>query len=212
MTTTVIVPHFGSDALLDACVASLHEHAPDAAQVIWDGNTANHGFAGNCNRAAQLASTKPDDVLVFLNNDCTVRAGWLEPLVYALGSHPIAGSLLFYPDGTIQHSGVTIIRGPNGVEGRNLTYWHPSGEIPAVTGASLAIKAGLFWQVGGFDEGFYNGNEDVDLCLKATEATGLPCWFAAESTATHLESASGDERWVAVHKNIVRLNERWGDQ
>lgn len=203
---TVIIPHYGDDALLTACLASL-----DTEDVIvWDGNEENFGFAGNCNRAAAQAT---GDVLVFLNNDTIAHPGWLGPLEDALDLYPIAGSLLLYPDGRIQHSGVSILRYPNGtLEARNLTYPHPSGEVAAVTGACLAIRRDLFDALGGFDEGFVNGYEDVDLCLRATDATGMRCWYAAESKLTHLESQSGAERWTHVRQNVDRLNQKWGER
>lgn len=209
MSASVIVPHFGCEMLLIDCLGALRGYAPDAEQIIVDGNEQNDGFAGNCNRGARDAS---GDVLVFLNNDCTIHAGWLEPLVDALGRYPVAGSLLLYPDGRIQHAGVNVLRTPDGtLEGRNTTVARPSGEVTAVTGASLAVRADTFWAVGGFDTGYWNGYEDLDLCFKVHEYTGRRCWFAADSVATHLESASGPERWTHVAENIDRLQTKWGD-
>ena len=209
MATSVIVPHYGADQLLTECLAALDQHAPDVEQVVVDGNALNEGFAGNCNRGARAAV---GDVLVFLNNDCTVHEGWLEPLEAALDGYPVAGSLLLYPDGSVQHAGVNVLRDPTGaLEGRNVTVGRSASEVQAVTGASLAIDADLFWSVGGFDTGYWNGYEDLDLCFKITEHTGRRCWFAAESVATHLESVSGPERWSKVNDNIARLQTKWGD-
>lgn len=206
MTPTVIVPHYGPDRLLEQCRSALDRHYPDVEVIVHDGNVANFGFAGNCNRAARLAS---GDRLVFLNNDCVVDAGWLEPLLSP--DWPLCGSLLRYPDGRVQHAGVNVLRLPAGLLAKNITTPRPSGTADAVTGASLSVDADLFWSLGGFDEGFWNGYEDVDLCLAAREATGRRAWLAAESTAVHLESASGAERWTRVQANVDRLNEKWGD-
>ncbi len=38
--------------------------------------------------------------------------------------------------------------------------------IAAVTASTLLIKKDKYWQVGGLDEGYNYGYEDVDLCLK----------------------------------------------
>jgi O-antigen biosynthesis protein len=211
MGVAVVIPHYGDDALLKQCAAAVTAATSWPHSIEgWNGNDENHGFAGNCNRAAKNTDA---DTLVFLNNDCTVHPGWLEPLVAALDYHPIAGSLLLYPDGRIQHSGVAVHRYPNGfIEARNLTYPHPSGEVDAVTGACLAIRADTFWSAGGFDEGYWNGYEDVDLCLTVAKQTGERPWFCAESAVTHGESQSGPERWRCVNENVARLNEKWGDR
>jgi GT2 family glycosyltransferase len=212
MGVAICVPHYGDDALLEQCRRAVMDTLPDDAVLnIYDANgNENRGFAGNCNYLADDQDFYPD-TLVFLNNDCIVQPGWLDPLVAALGHHPIAGSLLLYPDGRIQHSGVAVHRYPNGfIEARNLTYPHPSGEVDAVTGACLAIRAETFWQAGGFDEGYWNGYEDVDLCLTVAKQTGERPWFCAESVVTHGESQSGPERWRCVNENVARLNEKWG--
>lgn len=169
-----------------------------------DDNHYRRGFARTCNLGARDAI---GDVLVFLNNDTIPQRGWLEPLV-AKASEGIAGSLLRYPDGRIQHAGVRV-----GYEGEIVTAWNilddmPSGEVDAVTGACLAIERDRFFELGGFDEGFVNGYEDVDLCLRH-RALGGKCWFVAESSVIHLESQSGSARWTHVAQNVRRLHERW---
>ncbi len=200
---TVIIPHYGDDALLTACLASL-----DTEDVIvWDGNEENFGFAGNCNRAAAQAT---GDVLVFLNNDTIAHPGWLEPLEEALTHHPVAGAQLLYPDGRLQHAGIRLLRTPTELHGINIDYQHPSGEVSAVTGACLAIKRSLFEALEGFDEAYYNGNEDVDLCLRVEQATGMRSWYCAESVLTHdTEGKSHPLRWAATPKNVALLTARW---
>lgn len=205
----MIVPHFGAQQLLADCLVALDAYASDVEVIVVDGNERNDGFAGNCNRGARDAS---GDVLVFLNNDCEIHDGWLAPLLTALEDYPIAGSMLYYPDGRIQHAGINILRLPDGtIEGCNIGVPRSSGEVQAVTGASFAITADTFWTLGGFDDGYWNGYEDLDLCLRAHEHTGRACWLAADSTATHRESASGPERWTKVADNIARLQTKWGD-
>jgi len=205
---SVIVPHYGPEDILTPCIDSLEPF--DIELIVVDGNERNDGFAGNCNRGAKDATS---DVLVFLNNDCRVFDDWLDPLVAPLERYPIAGSLLLRPDGRVQHAGVNVMVLPGGgVVAKNITGRRGSGTVAAVTGASLAITADLFFAVGCFDTGYWNGYEDVDLCLKAKEHTGRQCWFAVESVATHLESQSGSERWIAVSENEARLRQKWGDQ
>lgn len=209
MTVAILIPHFGDPGLLLACLESIEKDYASTFCGLWDGNVENHGFAGNCNR---IAAVYPEyDTFVFLNNDCVVHEGWLEPLLAALDDgHMIAGSRLLYPDGRVQHAGVTITDLAGHLVARNVTVDAPSRQVDAVTGASLAIRAEDFWALGGFDEGYWNGYEDVDLCLAARKAGGT-IWYCADSVATHLESQSGPERWSKVRENEARLQEKWGN-
>jgi GT2 family glycosyltransferase len=121
------------------------------------------------------------DILVFLQPDLeVVTADWLEELV-AVALQPAVGAVggwLFAPDGRIQHAGVVL--GMNSMAGHVfrsvqpglLTLFTPFG-LPhwprnylAVTGACLAVKAKLFDEVGGFDEGFVIAGSDVAFCLR----------------------------------------------
>jgi hypothetical protein len=84
----------------------------------------------------------------------------------------IAGPLLVYPDGRTQSAGIDVdFTQPPGAEARNRQGDHDESEqVDAVTGACLAIRRSDFELFGGFDEGYWNGYEDVDLCLAARAA------------------------------------------
>lgn len=193
----VVIPTlFASPDLLAGCLASA-----GPALVVSDGT-----FAENCNRGAQLDA----DVYVFLNDDTHCHPGWLEPLVDRAAQGWLAGPKLLYPDGRIQCAGVEI--GMRDV----LTAWNvqherPAGPVTALTGACLAVPGDVWRALGGFDETFVNGYEDVDLCLRA-RALGAGCWYEPTSIVTHHESQSGPARWTHVQHNIRTLHERWGDQ
>ena len=65
----------------------------------------------------------------------------------------------------------------------------PASEVPAVTGACLAITSDLFDKLGGFDTEFVNGYEDVDLALRARQA-GWRCFYEPASVIEHALSQS----------------------
>ena len=125
METTVVIPHFGSEALTWGCWQSLQLHSPDVEVVVIDNgtgvdlpgrvirNSENKGFAVACNQGARLASASS---LVFLNNDTEVTAGWLSPLLAAIAEDAVAAATprLVYPDGSLQCAAVEIIAHPNG--------------------------------------------------------------------------------------------------
>jgi GT2 family glycosyltransferase len=214
---SVIVPLFNRWDLTAQCIAALNRCGDPVELVLVDNgssdetaaqrvqvrNDRNRGFAVACNQGAQYAS---GDVLVFLNNDTEPQQGWLAPLVAGLDEATISGARLTYPSGQLQHTGVAVdFSQPPGQEAWGLTDERESGFVPAVTGACLAIRRAEFMHLGGFDDGFWNGYEDVDLCLRAGR-----CWYAAESVVVHHESQSGPERWRAVRENIYRLRAKWG--
>jgi GT2 family glycosyltransferase len=160
-----------------------------AAKLI--SGARNWGFAGGSNRAAAAAS---GTILVFLNNDITALPGWLDPLADALGEKDtaIAGSLLLYPSGRVQHAGIGL-----GLWGLplNLGVNRPPEEFQGrlaslgTTGACMAITADMFARLGGFDEAYFFSYEDVDLCMRAG-SRGLRTVVRCDSKLIHHESAT----------------------
>jgi GT2 family glycosyltransferase len=177
-------------------------------------NQDNLGFAKACNQGARAARGK---YLVFLNNDTIPLKGWLKHLVSEVEGYPevgVVGSKLLYQDGTIQHAGVVL----NRTEGSPYHIYRGfPGDSPAVnqrrefqvvTGACLLIRRGLFMELDGFDEGFRNSFEDVDLCLKARER-GYRVVYQPRSVLYHLESQTPGRK-LHDESNARRLLERWG--
>jgi len=109
------------------------------------------------------------------------------------------GALLKYPDGTIQHGGITM---SNRTEcGRHL-FRHRTGREPAladiagydrecraVTGACLLTPRERFDALGGFDEALRLVANDVDYCLRLGER-GYCTVMAAQAVLTHHEALS----------------------
>ena len=147
-------------------------------------------------------------MLVFLNDDTIPQPGWLDAIEAAVTDDRIVGGLMVYPDGNIQHSGVFFRRRNGTLEAYNRQTTAPSGEVPAVTGACLAITRKRWDDLGGFDGGYLNGYEDVDICLRHREAGGH-VWYAAECVVVHLESQSPG-RFTHAQQNVARLQARWG--
>ena len=182
-------------------------------------NNENLGFAKANNLAASQA-LGPN--LVFLNNDTEVQNGWLEALLKVQENDDkvgAVGSKLLYPDRTIQHAGVIIIDNKEHEyplvasnvftnEPADLPQANEMRTYQALTAACLLVKKQTFFQAGGFDDGFWNGYEDVDLCLKLGEL-GYKLIYQPESVVIHHESKSGQERFSKVNENIKLLNEKW---
>ncbi len=186
--------------------------------------SGDFNFAAMINRAAEVAN---GDVFVLLNNDTEIfDAGWLKELV-AQVSRPeigIAGALLLFGDGTIQHAG--IHPGMGGLMGHG--HKHLSGdssgyfnrlkavhEVAAVTGACLAIEKTTWFDLNGLDEeNLAVAYNDVDLCLKVRQKN-LKVIFTPFSKLFHHESVSrgiddAPERNARLQSEIQVMQERWG--
>jgi GT2 family glycosyltransferase/SAM-dependent methyltransferase/thioredoxin-like negative regulator of GroEL len=177
-------------------------------------NAENLGFAKACNQGARIARGK---YVVFLNNDTIPLQGWLNALVAEAEAHPevgIVGSKLLFSDGTIQHAGVVFMRT---LRNPYHIYRSASADVPAVnqrrefqavTAACMLIRREVFEEVNGFDEGFINGFEDVDLCLQVREK-GYHVIYQPRSVVYHLESQTPG-RNDRDRQNARLLQERWG--
>ncbi|MEJ5242597.1 MAG: glycosyltransferase family 2 protein [Desulfomicrobiaceae bacterium] len=172
---------------------------------------ANLGFARGCNSGAAHAQGA---LLLFLNNDTLALPGFADPLVAALRAQGgIVGSRLLYPGAErVQHVGVAFTPGPKVCHVfEQFPASHPAVSRPrrvqAVTGAALALARELFQRLGGFDEGYTNGLEDVDLCLRA-QGLGEPIQCQPQSTLIHFTSQTPG-RFAAETANALRFAARW---
>jgi GT2 family glycosyltransferase len=77
----------------------------------------------------------------------------------------------------------------------------------AVTGACVLVSSATWRRLGGFDEAFVNGCEDVDLCLRALDV-GLVNAVAMRSIVLHHVSSSPGRK-LRDEENTRRLFIRW---
>jgi GT2 family glycosyltransferase len=170
-------------------------------------NERNLGFAATCNRGAAVAA---GEFLFFLNNDLVMLPGWLEPMLAAFGRFPRAGLVgnvqRNFATGAVDHAGVFFDHKgkPTHLTRRGWAAWR---ETVAVTGACFGIRRATWQKLGGFDEAYVNGGEDVDLALRAIEA-GFTNHVALRSVVRHHVSASAGRKLRDEH-NTARLHQRW---
>lgn len=179
----------------------------------------NTNFSGGNNFGFAASS---GEHVVFLNNDTKVEEGWLEPLIAGLGDPEVRGlqPLLLYPDGLVQTAGTVF--GRNGVLPWHFLAAHNESDVPhlvngeldglqAVTAACFAVRAAEFATVGGFDELYANGMEDVDLCFRLVGEFGGAFRTEASSRVIHFEGAASG-RGAATTYNRQRFLDRWRDR
>lgn len=158
--------------------------------------------------------------ILFLNNDIAFAhaASSLLALSDLLESDPqigIVGALLRFPDNSVQHEGIGVMREP-ALHG---FVHHPGARLApslaaganraclAVTGALLLIKGEVLRLTGGFDEAYQAECQDVDLCLSAARA-GYRSVVLNAGQITHFENGTrtpGEESWA----DRRRLMRRW---
>ncbi len=173
----------------------------------------NRNFAGACNAGAKASKA---EFLFFLNNDTRVEKNWWQLATYlaedkTLGA--IGPLLLFPPDeaGTrhIQHAGIAFDPAFNPCHiYEGFVESHPvaakARPLQAITGAALMLRRSLFESLGGFDEAYRNGYEDLDLCAKL-QALGLKVAIAPEVRVEHWCGQSPGRNTCAAENRALFL-------
>lgn len=205
-----------------ALAAGLAELYRVPFRLIVLGASGGYGVANNI--GVQAARS---DLLLLLNSDVLpVAPGWIPRLAAAYRRRPGIGALgpkLLYEDGSIQHAGMAYTPAGDGFgwhtlplfKGlhRDLAGANLARPVLAVTGACLLVERRLFQAVGGFDEGYINGDyEDMDLCLRLA-AAGHENWYEPAVELYHFEGSSypRDLREMNSRYNRWRHWQAWGD-
>jgi GT2 family glycosyltransferase len=165
-------------------------------------NSANRGFSEANNQGIQAATGR---YVLLLNSDTVVMEGALGALVTYADNHPgvgVVGPKLLNPDGTLQPSGGRLPT-PASITlelllldrlrerpryGTRRDYSHPA-DVDEVSGAAMLIRHEVIRQIGGLDEKFTFGYEDVDFCLRARHA-GWRIHYVPEARIVHEWGAS----------------------
>ncbi|MFZ5450534.1 MAG: glycosyltransferase [Thermodesulfobacteriota bacterium] len=237
--SSIIIPVFNNLSLTRQCLESIAENTDSPHEIILvdngssDGtrdylqeleaagevrvisNRTNQGFARACNQGGRAAQ---GEYLVFLNNDTIVQPGWLQELAACARKDDKIGAVgarLLYPDDTIQHAGVVF-------NDRKLVHHiyknydrdHPAvlkeREFQAVTAACMLIRKALFLALGGFDEAYLNGYEDVDLCFQLRER-GYKIVYNPRAVIYHLESKTPGRHDRGLDNSRI-FKEKWFDK
>ena len=180
-------------------------------------NDRNLGFGAATNRGASVARGR---ILALLNNDLVLRRGWLPPMLGALRllgwRAGLVGNVQFdAASGAVDHAGIFVNEKGKPEHERRLPHplsvlLRPRRAAFAVTGACVLVRAATWRRLGGFDEAYVNGCEDVDFCLRARQA-GLVNVVALRSRVLHhVSSSPGRKR--RDEENTWRLVRRWRDR
>jgi O-antigen biosynthesis protein len=170
----------------------------------------------------RAAATCDAELLLFLNDDTKgISDGWLLAMV-ELAMRPEVGAVgakLLYPDGLIQHAGVTMglaeICGHSfkGLDGKSRHYYDFPDmirNVSAVTAACVMIRSEVFREVGGFDEeSFPIAYNDIDLSLKIG-AAGYRVLYTPHALLYHYEAFSKSQAELHPHPaETLALKKKW---
>lgn len=170
------------------------------------------------------------DYFLLLNNDTEViEPDWLQQMMAQAQREDVGvvGCRLLYADRRVQHAGVVLGIGHNGVGEHPFAGLSPADaghmgraqvaqEYSAVTGACLLIRKDVFEEIGGLDQQhlavLYN---DLDLCLKAKRAGYRVIWTPFATLIHHCGASLQDGHYKdpakmeqARHEASTML-ERW---
>lgn len=171
----------------------------------------NHGFAGGNNRAARLTQGQ---YLVFLNNDTIPQPGWLEALLAQAEKDELTGMVgatILNHDRSIQNAGgyfVSSIRTYGGpYRGYPLTYPGVANvrECEVYIACAILVRRSVFDRVSGFDERYFQGYEDYDICLKVREA-GFKIYNCPDAHIVHYAETSTKRLDIRTRRKAKREN------
>jgi GT2 family glycosyltransferase len=209
----IIVVDNGSTDGSGEYLSELEKEKGDKVTVVK--NEKNLGFAKACNQGAKKTL---GEYLLFLNNDTVVTDKWLDILAGELDANDnigIVGPKLLYPDSTVQQAGIVFDdeKWPHHIykkERGDALYVNKKREFQCLTGACFLIRRDIFEKVGGFDEVYINGLEDLDLCLKV-RGLGSGILYCPESVVYHHESVTPG-RSNYDERNVKIFYSRWREK
>jgi GT2 family glycosyltransferase len=194
----VVVDNDSDDGTAEA-VAAL---AP-AARIVRSGR--NLGFAGGCNAGAAVAR---GDLLVILNPDAAplpgfgeaIRRPCIEERGWAAWQALVAdegGTRINSAGNPVHFTGIVWAGG----HGQPIDAAPGACEVPALSGACLAIPRANWDAVGGFAERFFLYHEDVDLSLRLRLAGGTLGIEPGAVVDHEYEFGAREHKWRWLERN-----------
>lgn len=189
----------------------------------------NYGFAEGYNRAIAAIEAK---YIVLLNSDVSTPAGWLQPLVEFMESHPDAGAcqpkILSADDpakfeyagaagGFLDRNGYPYCRGRvfSTIESDNGQY-DDTAPVMWASGAALMVRREVYLSTGGLDPAFFAHMEEIDLCWRMRLA-GWKVYAVGSTAVYHLGGGSlpaSDPRktYLNFRNNLLMLHRNLPDR
>ncbi|RTL59632.1 MAG: glycosyltransferase [Sphingobacteriales bacterium] len=183
-----------------------------------------YNFSDKCNWGASHCS---GDVLIFYNDDVRpITKDWIENTIEYLYIDGVGGvsPKLVYEDDSVQYAGMAT--GVRNLTGTTFHTYHMDSNaylnfvqsvrnVTILSGACLAIKKTLFFEVGGFDAiNTPSAHSDVDLSFKIIQK-GYRCVYTPHATMRHIGHLSlsvHEKKEIKFKKDLadIYLLKKWG--
>ena len=198
-------------------------------------NEINESFSKANNRGVSISQ---GEFVLLLNNDIETTYGWLNEMMQTLERYEYnctVGAKLVFPQihakghkkesFKIQHIGIAFREQRNGLirpynMGAQMKPFDKETSIESkrggVTGAALLVKKSIYQKLGGLDEEYIYGYEDVDFCLKMIK-NGYDNVYCPNALLFHHEHGTDDslnnyyDRINRTKTNKAIYFYRWND-
>lgn len=175
----------------------------------------NPGFGGGANAGvAALKAQGEFQGFIIMNNDLVIEPGFLDaasealkpPDVGAVGGPILVGldqPTLWYAGGMIRPLTGTVRQSHSKADAGQRR------EVGFVPGTAIAVRADAWFEIDGFDSGYFLYNEDIDLCLRLRR-TGRRLMFEPGMSCLHdLGETTGSSHRSALYlEQITRTRLR----
>ncbi len=240
-SVSIIIPHWNGIDVITECLESLHKTIyPNIETIVVDNNSTdesvkhirknfpnviifeneqNEGYAGGCNRGAEIAK---GEYLLFLNNDTIHEPNWIEPLVQLLEKNPRTSAvqpklLNYYQKNLFDYAGAAggmmdILVFPF-ARGRifneqeiDTNHYNSNKEVFWSSGTAFLVRKTAFEIAGKFDELFFAHMEEIDLCWRF-HLLGFDVWCEPRSVVYHKNAVSlpmyTEKKYYLNHRNSL---------
>lgn len=156
--------------------------------------------------------------LIFINTDIFLTKNCITSLIDMLNSSPNISAvqpLLLYPQtGLVQSTGHVFSKIKSGqlfsMRKSNDSIIHTSASRQALTMALCAVKKSIFYEMGGFNEEYFNSHEGMELTLKMT-LSGYACMYCSDAVAYHCSGTSRNKISFDISRQRAYFYKKWGD-
>ena len=230
---SIIIPTYNSQEVFEACHFNLLQAGYPYETIVIDNaskdkrylnkhgvtyvfNDKNYKFTHAVNQGIELAK---GEYVLLLNPDCigNLQKGWLRQMLIDLGENGIAGAILKFPDGKIQHAGAEGFGKHIGLGEEDKGQYDIPRTVEWVTGACMLFRKDLVKEVGLWDTKFPHYESDREWCKKVKEkGYKIVC---SRAKLTHLEGKSsvepvrkGEKLRILWHSNSAWTPTGYGNQ
>jgi len=181
-------------------------------------NESNEGYGHGVNKGVQHALAAGADAVLLVNNDLELPGETLRGMQARLEADPSLGivgpRVVYRADQTriwaaggmlTYRQNLSTLLGHGQPDG---PAWQAERVVDYVPGCAMLVTRAVFERVGLLDGAYFAYHEDLDYCLRASEA-GFGVWLAGELVAIHDAHTSTGGGYNPRRKYMMGVNTIW---